>query len=57
MTRDLKWNFNIANKLGVGFHQYSLPVIRFAFLFAITRARCSLLMIHQWVLADAETVK
>lgn len=22
---DLKWNFNIANKLGVGFHQYSLP--------------------------------
>jgi hypothetical protein len=21
----LKWNFNIANKLGVGFHQYSLP--------------------------------
>lgn len=22
---DLKWNFNIANKLGVGFHQYELP--------------------------------
>lgn len=22
---DLKWNFNIANKLGVGFHQYTLP--------------------------------
>ncbi len=22
---DLKWNFNIANKLGVGFHEYELP--------------------------------
>lgn len=22
---ELKWNFNIANKLGVGFHQYELP--------------------------------
>jgi len=22
---DLKWNFNIANKLGVGWHQYELP--------------------------------
>jgi hypothetical protein len=22
---DLKWNFNIENKLGVGFHQYALP--------------------------------
>ncbi len=22
---DLKWNFNIENKLGVGWHQYSLP--------------------------------
>ncbi|WP_319802346.1 L,D-transpeptidase [Flavobacterium sp. N502540] len=22
---DLKWNFNIENKLGVGFHQYDLP--------------------------------
>ncbi len=22
---DLEWNFNIANKLGVGWHQYSLP--------------------------------
>lgn len=22
---DLRWNFNIANKLGVGFHQYELP--------------------------------
>jgi hypothetical protein len=27
MTSGLKWNFNIANKLGVGFHQYSLRVI------------------------------
>jgi hypothetical protein len=23
---DLRWNFNIENKLGVGWHQYSLPV-------------------------------
>ena len=22
---DLRWNFNIANKLGVGFHEYTLP--------------------------------
>jgi hypothetical protein len=22
---NLRWNFNIENKLGVGFHQYSLP--------------------------------
>ena len=22
---DLKWNFNIENKLGVGFHEYSMP--------------------------------
>jgi hypothetical protein len=25
---DLRWNFNIENKLGVGWHQYSLPGIQ-----------------------------
>jgi hypothetical protein len=29
---DLRWNFNIENKLGVGWHQYSLQVSSLSFL-------------------------
>jgi hypothetical protein len=29
---DLRWNFNIENKLGVGWHQYSLPGYPASFL-------------------------
>jgi len=56
----LLWNFNIANKDGIGFHQYNLPGYP---------ASHSCLRLHekdakdlyvwadQWILADAENVK
>ena len=57
---DLKWNFNIENKLGVGFHEYELPG------YAASHSCLRLLekdakflydWADQWVLADKETVK
>lgn len=57
---ELKWNFNIENKLGVGFHEYELPG------FPASHSCLRLLekdakylynWADQWVLADAETVK
>lgn len=57
---DLKWNFNIANKLGVGFHQYSLPgypASHSCLRLQERDARYLYDWADQWVLADAETVK
>ncbi|WP_339887585.1 L,D-transpeptidase [uncultured Flavobacterium sp.] len=57
---ELKWNFNIENKEGVGFHEYSLPG------FPASHSCLRLLekdakhlynWADQWVLANAETVK
>ncbi len=57
---DLKWNFNIENKLGVGFHQYELP--------GVPASHSSLRLLEkdakylynwadQWVLANKNVVK
>lgn len=57
---DLKWNFNIANKLGVGFHQYSLPgypASHSCLRLQERDARYLYDWADEWVLADAETVK
>jgi lipoprotein-anchoring transpeptidase ErfK/SrfK len=57
---DLKWNFNIANKLGVGFHQYSLPgypASHSCLRLQERDARYLYDWADQWVLADTETVK
>jgi hypothetical protein len=55
----LKWNFNIANKLGVGFHQYSFRVIPSHSCLRLQEQDARFLYdwADQWVLADAETVK
>jgi hypothetical protein len=57
---DLKWNYNIANKLGVGFHQYSLPgypASHSCLRLQERDARYLYDWADQWILADAETVK
>ncbi|MGA9639178.1 L,D-transpeptidase, partial [Flavobacterium sp.] len=57
---DLKWNFNIENKLGVGFHQYELPgypASHSCLRLQEKDARFLYDWADQWVLADKETVK
>jgi hypothetical protein len=56
---DLRWNFNIENKLGVGWHQYSLPGIQPSFLLETSGKDAKLLYewADEWQLADSETVK
>ncbi|AWG23483.1 hypothetical protein FFWV33_19070 [Flavobacterium faecale] len=57
---DLKWNFNIENKLGVGFHQYSLPgypASHSCLRLQEKDAKYLYDWANQWVLADKETVK
>ncbi|MEO8516250.1 MAG: L,D-transpeptidase [Flavobacterium sp.] len=57
---DLLWNFNIANKLGVGWHQYELPgyPASHSCLRLQEKDACYLYTwADQWVLADAETVQ
>jgi lipoprotein-anchoring transpeptidase ErfK/SrfK len=57
---DLKWNFNIANKEGVGWHQYSLPGYPASHSCLRLRekdARYLYDWADQWVLADEENVK
>ncbi|MBC5841226.1 L,D-transpeptidase [Flavobacterium sp. F-380] len=57
---DLKWNYNIANKLGVGFHQYALPgypASHSCLRLQERDARYLYDWADQWVLADSETVK
>lgn len=57
---DLKWNFNVENKLGVGWHQYSLPgypASHSCLRLQETDARYLYDWADQWVLADQENVK
>lgn len=57
---DLRWNFNIANKLGVGWHQYSLPgTPQSHSCLRLTEkdARYLYTWADEWILADEETVK
>lgn len=57
---DLKWNFNIANKLGVGWHQYELPGYPASHSCLRLQERDAKYLYEwasQWVLADENTVK
>lgn len=57
---DLKWNFNIANKLGVGFHEYELPGYPASHSCLRLQERDAKYLYDwadQWVLVDEETVK
>jgi hypothetical protein len=57
---DLKWNFNIENKKGVGFHQYSLPgypASHSCLRLQEKDAKYLYEWADQWVLADEENVK
>ncbi|MGO4821540.1 MULTISPECIES: L,D-transpeptidase [unclassified Flavobacterium] len=57
---DLKWNFNIENKLGVGFHEYSLPgypASHSCLRLQEKDAKYLYEWADQWELADEETVK
>lgn len=57
---DLKWNFNIANKLGVGWHQYELPgypASHSCLRLQERDAKYLYTWADQWVLADKQTVK
>jgi len=56
---DLKWNFNIANKLGVGWHQYELPgypASHSCLRLQEKDARYLYQWADQWVLLDDDTV-
>lgn len=57
---DLKWNFNVANKLGVGWHQYELPGYPASHSCLRLQERDAKYLYDwadQWVLADEQTVK
>jgi hypothetical protein len=56
----LKWNFNIENKLGVGFHEYELPgypVSHSCLRLLEKDAKFLYTWADQWILDDAENVK
>lgn len=57
---DLKWNFNIENKLGVGFHEYALPgypASHSCLRLQEKDAKFLYEWANQWELSDPETVK
>ncbi|MES2813001.1 MAG: L,D-transpeptidase [Bacteroidota bacterium] len=57
---DLRWNFNIENKLGVGWHQYALPgypASHSCLRLQEKDARYLYNWADEWVLADKETVQ
>lgn len=57
---ELKWNFNIENELGVGFHQYELPgspVSHSCLRLLEKDAKYLYNWADQWILEDNETVK
>ncbi|MEZ7498867.1 L,D-transpeptidase [Flavobacterium sp. Arc3] len=57
---DLRWNFNVENKLGVGWHQYSLPgypASHSCLRLQETDAKYLYDWADEWQLADPETVK
>ncbi|TDO70505.1 L,D-transpeptidase-like protein [Flavobacterium chryseum] len=57
---DLKWNFNIENKLGVGFHEYELPgypASHSCLRLLEKDAKYLYKWADQWILKDEENVK
>ncbi|OXA70585.1 hypothetical protein B0A67_15280 [Flavobacterium aquidurense] len=57
---DLKWNFNIENKLGVGFHEYALPgypASHSCLRLQETDAKFLYKFADEWILQDKENVK
>ncbi|MCF6133202.1 L,D-transpeptidase [Flavobacterium wongokense] len=57
---DLRWNFNIANKLGVGFHQYELPGYPASHSCLRLQERDAKYLYDwadQWILVNDQTVK
>ncbi|MDR7210041.1 L,D-transpeptidase [Flavobacterium piscis] len=57
---DLKWNFNIENKLGVGFHEYELPgypASHSCLRLLEKDAKYLYKWADEWVLKDSENVK
>lgn len=57
---DLKWNFNIENKLGVGFHEYELPgypASHSCLRLLEKDARYLYKFADEWILKDKENVK
>lgn len=57
---ELKWNFNIENKMGVGFHQYELPGYPASHSCLRLQEKDAKFLYEwadQWVLADEENVK
>jgi len=57
---DLRWNFNIENKLGVGWHQYELPgypASHSCLRMQENDAKFMYKWADEWELADSETVK
>lgn len=57
---DLKWNFNIENKLGVGFHQYDLPgypASHSCLRLQEKDAKDLYKWADEWILKDRENVK
>jgi hypothetical protein len=57
---DLKWNFNVANKLGVGWHQYELPGYPASHACLRLQERDAKYLYDwadEWVLQDKQTVR
>ncbi|KAF2512747.1 L,D-transpeptidase [Flavobacterium zhairuonense] len=57
---DLKWNFNIENKLGVGFHEYELPgypASHSCLRLQEKDAKFLYKFADEWILKDKENVK
>ncbi len=57
---DLKWNFNIENKLGVGFHQYELPgypASHSCLRLLEKDAKFLYKFADEWILRDKENIK
>lgn len=57
---DLKWNFNIENKLGVGFHEYTLPgypASHSCLRLQEKDAKYLYKWADEWILKDKENVK
>lgn len=57
---DLKWNFNIENKLGVGFHQYELPgypASHSCLRLLEKDAKYLYKWADEWILKDSENVR
>ena len=57
---DLKWNFNVENKLGVGFHEYQLsgyPASHSCMRLNEADAKYLFSWAEQWILEDEQTVR